>query len=285
MLEKDRWFSEVCKEAGNAISYEISAHLHEEQTPYQRIDIYQTTQFGKLMTIDGFVMLTQRDNFLYHEMMTHPALFTHDNPQDVMIVGGGDCGTLKEVMKHGQVRRCTQVEIDERVTRLAEEYFPELCEANDDPRAQLLFADAIQYMKDADAASMDLIIIDSTDPIGPAEGLFGPQFMQNCYRVLRPGGIIVQQSESPLIHSKLIKQIRDNMAGAGFNALQTMCFPQSCYPSGWWSATMAAKDRDLTVFRCEDVEQKSFATQYYNAGIHGNALALPEFLKQAFVAD
>jgi spermidine synthase len=281
VLDKERWFSEPCKDAGNAISYEIDAHLHHEKSEFQTIDIYKTTHFGHLMAIDGFIMLTQRDNFLYHEMMTHPALFTHDRPQDVVVVGGGDCGTLREVLRHAGVKSCLQVEIDERVTRLAEQYFPELCSANEDPRAAFKFDDAIRHMAEAEDESLDVIIIDSTDPVGPAEGLFGPSFMANCFRTLRPGGIIVQQSESPLIHQELIGQIRGNMTQAGFDAIKTLCFPQSCYPSGWWSATMAGKGRDLSQYRQADIAQRDFKTEYYNEGIHAGALHLPEFLRRA----
>ncbi|MFQ5489058.1 MAG: polyamine aminopropyltransferase, partial [Gammaproteobacteria bacterium] len=127
------WFTEICEEGGSAFSLKIKGKLHEEQTPYQTIAIYETETFGNLMVIDGFVMLSSRDNFLYHEMLAHPALFTHDNPRRVLIIGGGDCGTLREVLQHQEVEEVWQVEIDERVTRLAERYFPELCAANDDP--------------------------------------------------------------------------------------------------------------------------------------------------------
>lgn len=280
MLEKDRWFTEICQEAGSAISFEQIAHLHHEKSEFQTIDVYQTSQFGHLMVIDGFIMLTQRDNFLYHEMMTHPALFTHADPRQVVVVGGGDCGALREVLRHESVERCLQVEIDEQVTRAAERFFPELCESNGDPRAAFHFDDAIKYMAGVDEASLDLIIIDSTDPVGPAEGLFGPRFVQDCYRALKPGGIMVQQSESPLFHGALIRTIRDNMSRAGFDDLRTMCFPQPCYPSGWWSATMAGKGRDLGRFREEAVRQRRFTTQYYNEGIHHGALCMPEFLRR-----
>src|SRR5690606_27420445 len=143
--------------------------------------------------IDGCVMLTSRDNFLYHEMMSHPALFTHSNPRRVVVIGGGDCGTLREVLRHKEVEQAVQVEIDERVTRLAEQYFPELCESNHDPRAQLVFGDGIQYMKDCAPDSVDVVIVDSTDPVGPAEGLFNEAFYASCLRALRQGGLLVQQ--------------------------------------------------------------------------------------------
>jgi spermidine synthase len=215
-------------------------------------------------------------------MMSHPALYTHANPRDVVIIGGGDCGTLREVLRHKSVESTIQVEIDERVTRLAEQYFPELCESNHDPRAQLLFIDGIKWMAEAKPESLDVIIIDSTDPIGPAEGLFNAAFYATCLKALRPDGIIVQQSESPLAHLPLLADIRGALTTAGFESLHTICFPQPCYPSGWWSGTMARKRGKLDAFREADVAAKPFATQYYNLDIHRAALAQPEFLKRAF---
>jgi len=169
MTLNEDWFTEICPESGSAFSLKLKEKLHEEQTPFQHIEIYETEHFGTLMVIDGFIMLSDYDNFFYHEMMSHPALFTHPGPEQVLIIGGGDCGTLREVLRHPEVKRVVQVEIDERVTRLAERYFPELCEANDDPRAELRFADGIQWVKEAPPGSIDLIIVDSTDPIGPAD--------------------------------------------------------------------------------------------------------------------
>jgi spermidine synthase len=144
-----RWFTELCEEGGSALSLQIHEKLHDEKTGFQRIEIYSTTHFGNLMVIDGFVMLTSLDNFLYHEMMSHPALFTHPDPKRVVIIGGGDCGTLREVLKHQGVEQVLQVAIDERVTRLSEKYFPDLCESNNDARAGFYFGDGIQWMKDA----------------------------------------------------------------------------------------------------------------------------------------
>jgi spermidine synthase len=227
-------------------------------------------------------MLTTRDNFLYHEMMTHPALFTHKNPKKVVIVGGGDCGTLKEVLKHPGVEEAWQVEIDERVTRMSEKYFPELCEANGDPRANFFFGDGIQWMRDIEPNSIDLLIIDSTDPVGPAEGLFALDFYRDAMAALREGGIIVQQSESPLLHTdSIIKDIHNDMRKAGFGHVQTLPFPQPVYPTGWWSCTMGSKDNPLKYFRVEDANNRPFVTRYYNAGIHQGALAMPQFMVDA----
>ena len=276
------WFTEQHDYSGSSIGFRIKELLHAEKTPFQSIEIYDSTDWGKLMVIDGCMMVTTRDNFLYHEMMSHPALFTHPRAKRVVIIGGGDCGTLREVLKHDEVESAVQVEIDERVTRLAEIHFPELCASNDDPRAQLLFVDGIQWMSTCEAESLDIVIVDSTDPIGPAEGLFNEAFYQSCLRALRHGGILVQQSESPLAHLPLLKSIRKAMKGAGFHAIRTLCFPQPCYPTGWWSATMARKGVDLADFRERGAATRQFETRYYNAETHKGALATPEFLKPAF---
>ncbi|HET9190537.1 MAG TPA: polyamine aminopropyltransferase [Rudaea sp.] len=279
--QQQQWFDERHDYAGSSIGFRVNQRLHAEQTPFQSIEIWDTTDWGKLMVIDGCTMVTTRDNFLYHEMMSHPALFTHPRARRVVIIGGGDCGTLREVLKHDEVESAIQVEIDERVTRLAEKYFPELCESNNDPRAQLLFIDGIKWMAECEPESLDIVIVDSTDPIGPAEGLFNEAFYRSCLKALRHGGILVQQSESPLAHLPLLKNIRKAMKGAGFQALRTLTFPQPCYPTGWWSATLARKGVDLEDFRERGAEMKQFPTRYYNAQIHKAALATPEFLKEA----
>lgn len=281
MLDNDNWMTEICNEGGSAFSLKITEKLHEEQTAFQKIAIYATEKFGNLMTIDGYYMLTGLDNFIYHEMLSHPALFTHPAPDNVVIIGGGDCGTLHEVLKHGSVARVLQVEIDERVTRLSEQYFPELCVSNHDARVEFLFGDGIQWMKDAKAGSVDVIIVDSTDPIGPAEGLFTEAFYRDCHRALGDDGILVQQSESPLFHMNIILPMRRAMQTAGFIDTQTLFFPQPCYPSGWWSTTMAGKHALPDRYREDAAQGKAFETRYYNAAIHRAALTPPEFFTQA----
>ena len=277
----DQWFSEAVASDGSAFSLKIKRKLHEEQSEFQFLEIYETEHFGNLMVIDGCTMVSTRDNFFYHEMMSHPVLFTHPNPKKVWIIGGGDCGTLKEVLKHPGVEQAVQIDIDERVTRLAEIYFPELCASNHDPRAELKFIDGIKWVKDAAPNSVDIIIIDSTDPVGPAEGLFCADFYRDCFNCLTADGIVVQQSESALFHMKILAEMRGEMQAAGFKHQQTVFFPQCLYPSGWWSATMAGK-KDLTVFREEDAAAKGFETVYYNCDIHKASLAMPEFFKKAF---
>ena len=276
------WFTEICDHGGTAFSLKIKQKLHEEQTEFQTITIYETEKFGNLMTIDGFTMVSSRDNFLYHEMMSHPALFIHPAPKNVVIIGGGDCGTLREVLKHPGVESARQIEIDRRVTELSEQYFPELCESNNDPRAELSFIDGIKWMKEAKENSVDIVIVDSTDPVGPAEGLFTEDFYRDCIKALSPQGILIQQSESPLIHQKLIKEMREAMQRAGFNNVETLNFPQCIYPTGWWSATLASVETNLQDFREQDAINKKFATTYYNSAIHKAAMTAPAFFERAF---
>lgn len=279
-LNSQQWFTEIFAPSGSAFSLRTEQKLAEVQSPFQHIEIYKTTDFGNLMVIDGVIMLTTRDNFLYHEMLSHPVLFTHPDPRNVVIIGGGDCGTLREVLKHRSVTQVTQIDIDEQVTRMAEQFFPELCASNHDPRATLLFADGIQYMRDAAPESVDVVIVDSTDPIGPGEGLFNRAFYQSCFAALKPGGILVQQSESPLIHLQLLNDMRQAMKDAGFAELQTLQFPQMVYPSGWWTCTMARKAEHFSGFRREAATNPGFATEYYNADIHQASLALPNFMRR-----
>jgi len=283
MLDQDQWFIEEHVADGSLFGVKVRECLHSEQTEFQKIDIYASEKFGNVMVIDGFFMLTARENFLYHEMMSHPALFTHPSPENVVIIGGGDCGTLREVLKHGRVTHALQVEIDERVTRLAEEFFPELCVSNNDSRAEFFFGDGIQWMRDADPGSVDLIIIDSTDPIGPAEGLFTEAFYRDCMQALGKDGLLLQQSESPLFHMQIINPMHKAMRAAGFADTRALFFPQPCYPSGWWSATMAAKHTLDGSFREQDVANKHFDTQYYTADIHRAALAAPAFFSKALL--
>ncbi len=170
------------------------------------------------------------------------------------------------------------------MTRLAERYFPELCASNNDPRAQLLFIDGIKWMAECEPESLDVVIVDSTDPIGPAEGLFNEAFYASCLKALRQGGILKcsQQRIAAGAPATLLKSMRNAMKTAGFNALRTLTFPQPCYPTGWWSATLARKGVDLSTFREAAARlTKPFATRYYNADIHKGALAQPEFMREA----
>ena len=279
MALDDRWFTEIAPHEGMATSFRVTARLAEERSPWQRLEVWRTDTFGNLMVLDGCTMVSTRDEFIYHEMVTHPTLFTHADPRRVVIVGGGDCGTLREVLRHPTVTECWQVEIDERVTRLAEQHFPGLTVSNGDPRAHLHFGDGLAWIKDAAAGSQDVVIVDSTDPVGPAAGLFGEAFYRDCHAALGAGGLVVQQSESPLLNTKLIVAMHRALRAAGFSDVRTLTFPQPIYPSGWWSATLARKGARIEGFRERDAAALA-GLRYYTPAIHRAAFALPAFLEK-----
>ncbi|MCX2524150.1 polyamine aminopropyltransferase [Larsenimonas rhizosphaerae] len=280
----DGWFTEVFDQQGSAIALRVTEKLLDVTSPYQHLEVFETETHGRLMVLDGCVMLTDRDNFLYHEMMSHPVLFTHAAPKRVVIIGGGDCGTLREVLKHPGVEKVTQIDIDEEVTRAAERFFPTLVERNDDPRAELLFEDGVKWVDNCPDESIDVMIIDSTDPVGPAEGLFKTDFLARCHRILAPGGVMVQQSESPLYHTgTIIRELRRDMRAAGFDSVATLPFPQPTYPSGWWSCTLAGKGCDTATFRSNDADSADLALEYYSSALHQGALVLPPFMRRQLV--
>jgi spermidine synthase len=249
MTDNNNWYIEHFERTGSAIGYRLTGKLDEVQSPFQKIEIFATTDWGNLMTIDGAIMLTSKDNFFYHEMISHPVLFTHAAPKRVVIIGGGDCGTLREVLKHPGVESVTQCDIDEQVTVMARKHFPELCDSNDDPRAELMFDDGVAYMANCPAGSVDVVIVDSTDPVGPGEGLFNKAFSE--------------------------------MGKAGFGSFKTLPFPQPCYPTGWWSVTLARKGESSFDFRQADSAGKSFDTLYYTAALHTGVLVTPPFVASA----
>jgi spermidine synthase len=243
MTTSATWHYENFERTGSAIGYR-SRRSWTRCSRHSTIEIYESTTGAT----DAHRRRDDADHArqLYHEMMSHLALFTHANPKHVASSAAA-CGTLREVLKHEGVRHALQVEIDERVTRLSEQYFPELCVSNDDPRAGFFFGDGIRWMQESEPGSVDVIIVDSTDPVGPAEGLFTQAFYRDCLRALGENGILVQQSESPLYHMHIINPMRKAIRAAGFVDVQTLFFPQATYPSGWWSATMAGKQARAAV--------------------------------------
>lgn len=277
MAQGQSWFIEKFESEGTCFGLRFNEKLHEERSDYQHIEIYQTDTFGRLMVLDGCVMVTDRDHFFYHEVMAHGSLLRHPDPKRVVIIGGGDCGTLAEVLKHPGVTSAIQIELDERVTRVSEEYFPQLCVRNEDPRASLCFEDGNAWMQRAEPGSVDVIIIDSTDPVGPAAVLFSEAFLAACYQALGPNGILIQQSESPLLHAEsIIKPLHNTLAKVGFGQSQTLQFPQPAYPSGWWSATLGFKGEHR-----DSVETNVFErleTHYLNHHTYQATAALPAFM-------
>ena len=258
----------------------VRSRLHTEVTPYQKIDVYDTEFFGRLLTLDDLVMLTERDEFVYHEMLVHVPLCSLQSPKSVLIIGGGDTGCVREALKHPSVERIVQCEIDERVTELSRQFFawPEEVLAN--PRAEFVFADGVEYIHNH-PGEFDLIIIDSTDPIGPAVGLFREEFYRACARALKPGGVLTAQTESPHWDADVVGAIQAEMRKA-FEHVALYCGWIPTYPSGMWTWSYCSNARPWDAYldlpRAQEIARDAM---YYNPEIHRAAFVLPNFARRA----
>ena len=263
------------------LSFEVTELLYSETSQYQKIEIVQTPAFGKVMLLDGVLMLTEADEFVYHEMLAHPALFTHPDPRSVLIIGGGDCGTLKRVLQHSSVQRVVQVELDEMVTRVSREYFSFLTDATADPRVELIFADGIRYIAECEE-TYDVILIDSTDPVGPAEGLFRAPFFKDCHRALAPDGILCLQSESPWIEElrPVISEVNRDLKSL-FPIVRAYSAAIQTYQAGLWLFQLASKAHDpLAAEIANRIEMTDFDNRYYHKDLHYSSFTLPLFVTQ-----
>ncbi|ACA60470.1 polyamine aminopropyltransferase [Candidatus Desulforudis audaxviator] len=271
------WFTE--KQNDNfAISYRVNETLHTETTPFQHLAVLDTVPFGRTLVLDGIVQTSVVDEYVYHEMITHVPLNTHPDPRRVLIVGGGDGGTLREVTKHPSVEKATLVEIDERVIAASKKYLPELACGFDSPKAEVVIGDGIKYVAEH-KKTFDLVIVDSTDPIGPAVGLFSLEFYRSIYEALKDEGLFVAQTESPYFNTDLILRIYRDIAGI-FPLARTYwaCIPT--YPGAMWSFTIGSKKHDPAQVAPEKIREH--ATRYYTPEIHRASFAMPRFLADRF---
>ena len=271
------WVSE--RWGGARFSVEVSRLLHYEHTGLQDLWILESEGFGRLMVLDGCVMLTERDEFVYHEMIAHVPLLQHPRPARVLVVGGGDGGTLREILRHEEVEKATLCEIDRRVVEVTREHMPAVpAGAFEDPRVELRFADGVELLEAAAPGSFDVLMVDSTDPVGPGEALFTKTFYRSCRRALSAEGLLVVQSESPFAHPELFSRVQARMAAA-FPRVRPYLVHIPAYPSGMWSFTMAGAQTP----QAPDAERAasiSSACRYYTPGIHQGAFALQSFVQR-----
>jgi len=272
------WFVEEA--AGRAqLGIHVRSLLHQETSEYQDIAVYDTSFFGKLLTLDNLVMLTERDEFVYHEMLTHVPLLSIPEPREVLIIGGGDCGCAREALRH-PLTRVVQCEIDERVTRACEHHFSWVAPTLADSRLELVFGDGIRFVEDQEE-SFDVVIIDSTDPVGAAAGLFSSEFYQQVARALKPGGVMVAQTESPHWGSRIVTEVYRQIRSV-FPGVEAFLGSVPTYPSGCWSWAYAGRDRrPHDYFDLRRVAELEPGCRYYNRSLQTGAFALPTFARQA----
>ncbi|MFS8523849.1 MAG: polyamine aminopropyltransferase [Limnochordales bacterium] len=269
------WFTELQTPAVG-ITCKTSRTLIEEHTGYQHLAIIETEQFGRMLVLDGMVQTTERDEFVYHEMLVHVALNTHPNPRRVVVIGGGDGGTIREVLKHPSVEEAVLAEIDGRVVEACRQFLPSISGALSDPRVTVKIGDGVQHIREA-REEYDVVLIDSTEPVGAAVGLFSPEFYADVRKALRPGGIMVAQTESPFFNQDLIRRTQAGIR-ASFPVTRLYLASVPTYPSGLWSFTLGSLTHDP--LQVDPAAIKDMPTKYYNRDVHFGAFQLPTFVRQ-----
>jgi len=261
------------------LGFKVEKTLFSGRSRFQQVDLVQTRDHGVMLLNDGLVMLSERDEFIYHEMIAHVPLFVHPNPRRVLVIGGGDGGTVREVLRHPGVERAVMVEIDEMVVNACREYLPEVSCALDDPRLELRIEDGIKYVAETEEG-FDVILVDSTDPIGPAAPLFNKEFYSGVSRLLTEEGILISQAESPFYNQDIQRPMLMNQRPF-FEKLHIYLFSNLTYPGGLWSFGFASKKRcPLKDFDPDRPARSGIETRYYNPGIHSASFMLPTFVSR-----
>jgi spermidine synthase len=274
------WFTEEwtpeCR-----FSIKVKEHLHTEKSPFQQLDFFDSYEFGKFFTLDGIMMANEKDEFVYHDMISHVALATNPKIKKVLVIGGGDGGTVREVTRYSHIEKIDMVEIDERVVRLCQQHLTQTSCRLEDPRVNLYFQDGLKFIEDTQEGLYDLILVDSTDPIGPGEGLFTKEFYENCFRALSEDGILINQHESPYFDKEAgqMKRAHKRIKNL-FPISKVYQFHIPTYPSGHWLFGFASKKYDpIADHKPEEWEKFELKTKYYNSDIHKASFALPTFVK------
>lgn len=281
-IERNVWFTD--KDERQALSLRYSELLFNETTPFQQVRVFETHAYGKMLAINNMIMCTERDESHYHEMIAHPVMQLHGNPKKVLVIGGGDGGTIREVLKYSSVEKVTMVEIDEAVVRASKLHLPDIASEFSNPRLELIIGDGIDFVTKAQKESFDIIIVDGSDPVGPAQGLFSAEFYRNCQKALKSDGLLITQGESPMFHQSTFVELNKCLKSIyGSTNVHTLLFHATTYPSGMWSLQMASKSNlnpkgDFN-WNTADKFCREKSLKYYNADLHLASFSLPTFVR------
>ena len=267
------------------LTLKVTKSLHHEVSEFQTMDIVETPEFGRVMLIDGVIMVTEKDEFVYHEMLAHPALFLHPEPKKVLIIGGGNGGTLREVCRHPTIERAALCEIDEMVIKAAKQFFPYIAEGFTSPLAEVFICDGMTCIKELDE-KFDVILVDSTDPIAQDQILFEECFLEMCEKRLHEKGILSLQCESPYIREQqpIIKKVYQTLKKL-FPIVSPYLAPIHTYQAGLWMFMLASKEyspndkNDVLFFNRYNKYTEQFELKYFNEEIRNACFALPNFVK------
>ena len=272
----DLWFSEKHTDDVK-LPIKIRQQLVHEVSPFQEIDIFDSVEFGRILVLDGYLMLTEKDEYIYHEMITHIPMATNPNIKNVLVIGAGDGGTVRELTRYSTIEHIDMVEIDEAVVRLCKEYIPQTACKLEDKRVTIYYQDGLKFVRDADPNEYDLIIVDSTDPFGVGEGLFTKEFYGNCYKALTDDGILVNQHESTFYteYANSMKRAHSRIKQLFKTALVYQAHIPT-YPSGHWLFGFASKKYDpRTDLKADWWNSLGLKTKYYNTILHTGCFAIP----------
>lgn len=273
------WFTEAWTPNIN-FQIRVKEHIYSEKTPFQQLEVYDSFEFGRFFTLDGIMMANEKDEFIYHEMIIHTPMSVNPKIKHVLVIGGGDGGSVRELVKYPQLETIDMVEIDEAVVRACQKHFKITTTGLDDSRVTLRFEDGLKYVKET-VKTYDLIIVDSTDPIGPGEGLFSQDFYNNCYRILSHDGILINQHESPYFEKEKTEMKRAHQKIKSIFKIASVyqAFIPT-YPSGHWLFGFASKKYHPTLdFKDTAIHQLGLKTKYYNKELHVASFALPNYVK------
>lgn len=272
------WFQEE-HDSHMRLGYRIRDVLFSERSPWQKVEVVDSRAWGKMLLIDGMVMLTEKDEFVYHEMISHIPVLMHRHPRQVMIIGGGDGGTVRELLKHDSIEKILLCELDDLVLEASRRFFPEVACGLDDDRVEIFIGDGLEKIAAMPSAGMDLVLVDSTDPAGPGEVLFGREFYRSVAAVLKPDGLMACQSESPWYDGDMLRRIHDNI-GSAFTTRLPWTGPVPTYPTGFWSWTLAGNHR----FNAGDICRERFRgvrdqLHYLEEDMLPGIFAIPRFYR------
>jgi spermidine synthase len=284
MAEK-RWIAETLfEELGFRMTYEVERVLYEMQTEHQHLVLFEHKHFGKMLMLDGATQVTTRDEFIYHEMMTHVPILAHGRAKEVLIVGGGDCGIAEEALKHKSIKRLTQVEIDNSVVEFSKEHFPEFTRpVLKDKRFDLIIDDGMNFVAKTDRR-FDVIIVDSTDPQGPGAVLFTREFYAACKRCMTKGGVMVTQNGVPFLQpAELVSSVghfRKLFADGGCYVASIPTYVGGHMAMGWATDNRRLRDTPLKTVAERYRKAGRFSTKYWTPEVHRAAFALPRFIAE-----
>lgn len=283
-MSNERWISETLfDDLGFRVSYKVERVLYEMKTGHQDLVLFENPYFGKMLMLDGATQVTTADEFVYHEMMSHVPILAHGGAEDVLIVGGGDCGIAEEVLKHKSVARLTQVEIDASVVEFSKEHFPEFTgPVLSDKRFDLVIADGMKFVAETDRR-FDVVIIDSTDPQGPGAVLFTEEFYAGVKRCLKPGGVMVTQNGVPFFQpdelTSSVSKFRKLFADGGCYIAAIPTYVGGHLAMGWASDDKALRNVSVETLTQRYQAAGSFSTKYWTPEVHRAAFALPRFIR------